>query len=102
MGTAAVIYSDSASAVAMSLDPVAFKKTKHILRHAYELRDRVARMLYEPRYVPTAEQLGDIFTKALRPAVHMSFLDQLLTECAASCLIDAVDAVALAVIGLNC
>ena len=72
------LFLDSKSALDLAADPVAFKKTKHILRHAYELRDRVARMLYEPRYVPTAEQLGDIFTKALRPAVHMSFLDQLL------------------------
>ena len=26
-----IIYSDSRSAIAMSLDPVSFKKTKHIL-----------------------------------------------------------------------
>jgi hypothetical protein len=73
------LFLDSKSALDLAADPVAFKKTKHILRHAYELRDRVARMLYEPRYVPTADQLGDIFTKALRPALHVSLLDRLLT-----------------------
>ena len=38
-----VIQSDSKSAIDMSLDPVAFKKTKHILRAAEFLRDLVAR-----------------------------------------------------------
>ena len=37
------IQSDSKSAVDMSLDPVAFKRTKHILRAAEFLRDLVAR-----------------------------------------------------------
>ena len=38
-----VIQSDSKSAIDMSMDPVAFKKTKHILRAAEFLRDLVAR-----------------------------------------------------------
>ena len=36
-----VIYSDSKSAVDMAFDPIAFKKTKHILRAAEFLRDLV-------------------------------------------------------------
>ena len=40
-----VIFSGSASAVAMSFDPVAFKNTKHIMRDANFLRDLVAREL---------------------------------------------------------
>ena len=39
---ASVIYSDSKSAVGMAYDPVAFKKTKHIIRAAESLRDLVA------------------------------------------------------------
>ena len=38
-----MIYSDSKSAVGMAFDPVAFKKTKRILRAAEFLRDLVAR-----------------------------------------------------------
>ena len=34
---------DSKSAIDLAYDPVAFKKTKHILRAANELRDKVAR-----------------------------------------------------------
>ena len=37
-----VVYSDSKSAVDMAFDPVAFKKTKHILRASAFLRDLVA------------------------------------------------------------
>jgi hypothetical protein len=39
----ATLWSDSQSAIALSWDPVAFKKTKHILRMAEFLRDLVAR-----------------------------------------------------------
>ena len=52
--------------------------TKHILRHAWELRDRVARSVFVPFFVPTAEQLADILTKALRPGTHSALLARLL------------------------
>ena len=45
-----VIQSDSKSAIDMSLDPVAFKKTKHILRAAEFLRDLVARDLAQKTF----------------------------------------------------
>eukprot|EP00967_Tisochrysis_lutea_P106597 scaffold163580_cov33-Tisochrysis_lutea.AAC.1 len=38
-----IVYSDSKSAVDMAFDPVAFKKTKHILRAGAFLRDLVAK-----------------------------------------------------------
>ena len=57
---------------------MAFKRTKHILRHAYELRDRVLRRVYAPEYVDTASQLADILTKALRVGLHTVLLDRLL------------------------
>ena len=48
LGGATVVYSDSKSAVDMSLDPVAFKNTKHILRSAEFLRDLVAKEVLAP------------------------------------------------------
>ena len=59
-----------------------FKRTKHILRHAYELRDRVLRRIFVPTYVETAAQLADVLTKGLRPASHLRFLAALLPDCA--------------------
>ena len=47
-----VIQSDSKSAIDMSLDPVAFKKTKHILRAAEFLRDLVARDVVRMQHLP--------------------------------------------------
>ena len=71
---------DSKSALDMAADPVAFKKTKHILRHAYELRDRVARCEFAPSFVDTTRQLADILTKGLRSGAHQALLPSLLHE----------------------
>ena len=69
---------DSKSAIDLASDPVAFKKTKHILRHTYELRDRVARGIYAPLFVDTESQLADILTKGLRLHQHKAMLLPLL------------------------
>jgi hypothetical protein len=69
---------DSRAAIDLAEDPVAFKKTKHILRHAYELRDRVARNLFVPGHVESAAQLADILTKALRVGVHRTLTSRIL------------------------
>ena len=71
---------DSKSAIELSYDPVAFKKTKHILRAAHELRDKVARDVFKPTYVEAAEQRADILTKPLGPAAHMPQLARLVVE----------------------
>ena len=68
------LYLDSKAALDLANDPAHFKLTKHILRHAYELRDRVARGVYAPTYVETSKQLADVLTKALRPGAHREFL----------------------------
>ena len=49
----------------MAFDPTSFKKTKHILRDAYFLRDMVARLYFVPRHVASADQHADLFTKAV-------------------------------------
>ena len=71
------------------LDPVSFKKTKHILRAAYELRDRVSRDLFTPRFVPGDQQLADIMTKALGPSPHMAQLRRVLVDGKATGVVDA-------------
>ena len=62
----------------MALDPIAFKKTKHILRAAHELRDRVAKGLFRAEYIEAAEQLADILTKPLRVHLHRAMLSKIL------------------------
>ena len=69
---------DSKSAIDMAHDPVAFKKTKHIMRESHYLRDLVARRVYRPEHVVSAEQLADILTKALGRVLFVRLRDLLL------------------------
>lgn len=59
------MYLDSKSAIDLCFDAVAFKKTKHILRDAYFLRDLVQRLYYVPKHVSSENMLADILTKPL-------------------------------------
>ena len=70
------LHSDSRSAIAMSLDPVAFKKTKHILRAAEGLRDYVARLVFFLSFIPGEINMADILTKP--PAVAV--FNELMSE----------------------
>ena len=71
---------DNKSAVDMAFDPVSFKKTKHILRDAFFLRDLVARLAFCPRHVPASDQLADIFTKAVARALFVSLVRRILGD----------------------
>ena len=53
----------------MSLDPVAFKQTKHILRAAQFLRDLVHREVVLPKHLPGKVMIADLLTKAVARAV---------------------------------
>ena len=69
-----VLWSDSKSAVDMSLDPIAFKNTKHILRAAYFLRDLVSRMSVAMRHVPGRVMIADLLTKSVGRQLHLELL----------------------------
>ena len=69
-----VLSSDSGSAVKMSMDPVAFKQTKHILRAAEFLRDLVAREVIRVADVSGKVMLADLLTKAVSRAVFLALL----------------------------
>ena len=78
-----VIYCDSKSAVDLAFDPVAFKKTKHILRAAEFLRDLVAREVLTLQHLPGAVMIADLLTKAQARPVFVTLL-RLLDEFASS------------------
>ena len=71
------IYSDSKSAVDMSYDPVAFKKTKHIMRAAAFLRDLVERQVTTLLHISGTRMLADMLTKAVSRAVFVSLIGML-------------------------
>ena len=68
------MYSDSASAVGMAFDPIAFKKTKHILRAAEFLRDLVDRDVIVIAHVPGKIMIADLLTKPCARAVFVALI----------------------------
>lgn len=74
LDAATPIYSDSKSAIDMSLDPVAFKNTKHILRAAHFLRDLVARQVVRMVHLSGQLMIADILTKAVARPVFVQLL----------------------------
>ena len=57
--------------------PVAFKKTKHILRAAEFLRDLVTREVVSVEHISGAVMLADILTKAASRGVFVDLIKQL-------------------------
>ena len=62
------MFSDNKSCIDLSYDPVAFKKTKHILVAGEGLRDFVMRRVTSLRYIAGKLNVADILTKAQAPA----------------------------------
>ena len=59
----------------MSLDPVTFEKTKHILRAAEFLRDLVARDVVRMQHLPGKIMVADLLTKAVARVLFASLMD---------------------------
>ena len=72
-----VMRSDNKSVKDLSLDAVAFKKTKHILRAANFLRDLCDRLFFEIVWIDGKSNPADIFTKAQDLATFRSYLSLL-------------------------
>lgn len=64
-----VMSTDNKGVVLLSFDPVAFKKTKHILRAAEFVRDLVRRQIMVMKWIPGAENVADVCTKAVSLSV---------------------------------
>jgi hypothetical protein len=60
-----IIHCDNISAISLSKNPVQHSKSKHILIKYHYLRDRAENKDIKLEYVPTQEQVADIFTKPL-------------------------------------
>ncbi|KAK6137074.1 hypothetical protein DH2020_029185 [Rehmannia glutinosa] len=66
------IFCDNISAINIAKNPVHHNRTKHIeIRHHF-LRDCVSKRKIEISFVPSQDQLADIFTKPLSPETFAS------------------------------
>ena len=72
-----VIYCDNTSAISLSKNLVQHSKAKHIPIKYHYLRDQSQKKNIKLEYVPTQEQIADIFTKPLSRDVF-EYLRQIL------------------------
>lgn len=71
------IFTDNRGVVALSLDPIAFKKTKHILRAAEFVRDLVLRRIVQLKWISGTTNVADLCTKAVALAVFRTLMSLL-------------------------
>ena len=72
------LRSDNKGVSDLSFDPVAFKKTKHILRAAEFLRDAVTRRKVLVSWLSSVDNIADLFTKPVALAVFRHLMLQVL------------------------
>lgn len=63
-----LVYCDNISAVQLAHNPVLHHRTKHIELDLFFVRDKVLQKKIKVTYVPSADQIVDIFTKPLSSA----------------------------------
>jgi len=68
---------DSTSAISIIQNPVQFSKTKHIEIRYHFIRDCYEKGKIEVKYVPTANQIADVFTKPLDTSTFQKLVSML-------------------------
>ena len=82
-GVLKIFPSDNTSAISISKNPVTHSKTKHIPMKYHFLQEQVLEQKVKLEYVPSKEQVVDIFTKPL-PRETFEYLRQKLGVVSAS------------------
>ena len=59
------LYSDSESAIAMAKNPVQRERTKHARVARHYIKQSIEEGFIIPLYIPSLEQVADIFTKGI-------------------------------------
>ena len=68
---------DSTSAISIIQNPVQFSRTKHIEIRYHFIRDAYEKGKIDMKYVPSADQIADVFTKALDSAPFQNLVSRL-------------------------
>jgi hypothetical protein len=59
------LHCDNTDAISVSKNPILHSKTKHIPIKYHFLKKQVTKRVVQLHYIPTTEQIADIFTKPL-------------------------------------
>jgi len=74
------IFGDNQSAIALSEHGVKSERTKHVDVKYHFITDEISKGAVDVKWVPSAEQQADIFTKALAAPVFELLRRQLMTR----------------------
>jgi len=75
-----LILGDNQSTIALSQHGVKSERTKHVDVKYHFITDEISKGAVEVKWVPSAEQQADIFTKALATPVFELLRGQLMTR----------------------
>ena len=72
------VYEDNKAAIAWSSNSVLSQKMRHVERNLLYVRQEVLKKTFQLVWVETANQVADLFTKALSPIVFWRFVNMLM------------------------
>ena len=78
--SASTMYGDNQSTIAVSKNGVKGERTKHVDVKYHFVNDTVEKKLVQLKWIPTAEQQADLFTKALAAPVFIKLRKELMTH----------------------
>ena len=71
------LFTDSQLAIDLANNPEHHSKTKHIDIHYHFVREKIQNNQVNLNYIPTKDQLADIFTKALNTTLFENIFNSL-------------------------
>ena len=71
------LYRDNKAAISISHNPVQHDKAKHVVVDRHFIKEKIEKRTICMTYIPTREQLTDIFTKGLKKSSFEDFIYKL-------------------------
>src|SRR5277367_4710404 len=74
------VFCDNRSAICLSMNRIENRSSKHIEIRYHYIREKCEAKLIELKYVPTTENIADLFTKSLKKESHIQNCIKLALE----------------------